>query len=230
MDLTPFQFTFSSTAVPPTSGPTLLMPTQSTFGSVDDGAGRGPRAEAQARYRAKNRAEEQAKARERMRALRLARRPRQQGVERPVEASAELRSSEIFALYCRHVSHHTQDIHGSRLDAEFMAGWHRLMERGEPFDREDAVFAIRYGRRGGRAGSPDEAEIGRQLDDLRLSAAIMVFDEGNEEAAAAYGKVCAAGPGELDEDDLEFMFRHVVPAPDLEQLRGCSCNADRMAF
>ncbi|KAJ7439437.1 hypothetical protein B0H11DRAFT_1934586 [Mycena galericulata] len=153
------------------------------------------RAKAQARYRAKNRQREQNKSRERMSRLREARRG---GGEEELQRKAS--SEKLRAT--QHAQEHI---------VPFLIEQERKGEpegAGEPHGAEGPVVeAIK------RDLLPDEVVACR--GNFRL-----VFSITNARTVASFDKMLAAGE-DLDDDDLEFMIRHQVPAPTLENLACC---------
>ncbi|KAJ7443315.1 hypothetical protein FB451DRAFT_1568725 [Mycena latifolia] len=172
----------------------------------------GSRAQAQARYRAKNQDAERDKARRRMRALCETRREETTLPTAPPASffSATSTTSRVTAASCT--------------EASTIAGWQRLRFSTGPFDLDDAHFCIRYEAPLPR-GQPTVAELEARLADLEAgrTALLLQFDPADVVAQTAFEKLDAAGIGPLDDDDIEFALLHAVPRPTLDSLRRCSC-------
>ncbi|KAJ7106099.1 hypothetical protein C8R43DRAFT_963427 [Mycena crocata] len=181
------------------------------FTTFEAGAERttSSRTAAQARYRAKNREAEQQKARRRMRVLRDRR-----------ASSERLRASPLFEKYRRHVERHLHPIYGNRADPEFMAAWDAFRFRDAPFDRDNARFAVQYSSP--VSAAPHKEMVDRQLAELTTCGLKLDLDWDDPAEVAAYEHLSAT-VGQLDDDSIEFILRHAIPRPTLENLDSCSC-------
>ncbi|KAJ6458477.1 hypothetical protein C8R45DRAFT_1110005 [Mycena sanguinolenta] len=166
----------------------------------------GSRAEVQACYRARNQEAERLKARQRMHEHRLDRKKTERERLRREASSEHLRSSDVFQQYKNHVQRHLRRLCGQHADTEYMRRWdqYRFSDRPFQFDEEDALFILKY-------NGPLPCLI-----QLNNCAVCLVFDWENEAEVDAYEKMLQRG--KLDDDDIEFIFRHAEPTPAMETL------------
>ncbi|KAF8137964.1 hypothetical protein K438DRAFT_1996546 [Mycena galopus ATCC 62051] len=174
----------------------------------------GSRAAAQACYRQRNQESERAKARQRMQALCRDQKQNQAEALRQQLSSERLRSSELFQRYKVHVQHHFGTLSGQESDPQFMAGWERFRFTSGAFDRQDALFVLHYGIPAVLAPTPDEVE--RCLAQLNGYTMTLDLDWENAEDVEAYDRITLSNLSALGDDDFEFMFRHTLPAPTME--------------
>ncbi|KAJ7468407.1 hypothetical protein B0H11DRAFT_1920991 [Mycena galericulata] len=176
----------------------------------------GPRAEAQARYRARNPERELEKARGRMKRLRDERLRRR-------ESSEYLRATPLFKRYRLHVQKHRKIIYVDNANpALFRAQWARFQEKGgPPFDRDDAIFILRHAAENPPGPHPSEEEIGRRLSELNRCTLVAAIVPDDDEGEAAWERI--SHEGDLSDDDVEFLFRRAVPEPTLEGMEACTC-------
>ncbi|KAF8171733.1 hypothetical protein K438DRAFT_190448 [Mycena galopus ATCC 62051] len=121
----------------------------------------GSRAATQARYRARNQDSERAKARQWMQALRHDKKQNEADAHRRRLSSEHLRSSVLFQRYKAHVRHYFGTLSGPESDPHFVAGWDRFRFTTGAFDREDALFVLRYSMPA--VSAPTSEELDRQV-------------------------------------------------------------------
>ncbi|KAF8192327.1 hypothetical protein K438DRAFT_1970133 [Mycena galopus ATCC 62051] len=147
----------------------------------------GTRAAAQARYRERHQDSECAKAHQRMQALRQA---KKQDVAK----------------------HHFGTLSESERDPEYMVGWNRFRFTRGDFDRQNTLFVLKYSTPAVLAPTSDEVD--RCLGELNNYTLTFDLDWENAEDVEAYDRLTLNAF--LDDNDVEFMFRHAVPSPTIE--------------
>jgi hypothetical protein len=65
--------------------------------------------------------------------------------------------------------------------------------------------------------------LGSCLAQLNRCSLVLDFSWDDEEAVAGYWKL-RASPQVHDDNNIEFMFRHAVPAPMFENMDACGCT------
>ncbi|KAF8169322.1 hypothetical protein K438DRAFT_1774337 [Mycena galopus ATCC 62051] len=168
------------------------------------------RAAAQARYRGRHQDEERAKAGQWMQALRHSKKQEAGNALRRVWSNAG--DSELFLRYKNHVQRHFGTLSGSEEDPEYMAAWNRFRFTRGDFDQEDTLFVLKYSKPAVLA--PTSAEVHRCLGELNNYTLTFDFDWENAEDFAAYDRLTLSAC--LDDEDFEFMFRHAVPSPTMQ--------------
>ncbi|KAJ7487249.1 hypothetical protein B0H11DRAFT_1913414 [Mycena galericulata] len=208
-------FTFACTLpAAPTAGtisPTSSAPLFTSFSTSPTKPVPNHRAETQARYRARHKESEQAKARERMRRLRVTR--------KEVDVSSEdlrARRSAVFARYRVYLRKHTVKIWTDHDNVEqWNAAWQRFCDKeGPPFDRQDAVFLLRHDHPNPNPGSwPTDEEIDRRLQKLNNCDVVLAYADDEVDD---WRDVLSRTPVGSTDDDLEWLFRHTIPTPTIE--------------
>ncbi|KAJ7438646.1 hypothetical protein B0H11DRAFT_2254459 [Mycena galericulata] len=157
----------------------------------------------QARYREKHKEREQEKARLRMQRLRSGDKKAHDMIR--AMSSEEVRASALFARYRIYLQRHALKVFCDTSDMQaWEASWDRFSSRdGPPFDRQDAAFLLRHSHPNFHAPAPTDAEIDK---------------EGEWRA------ILKRSPPGSNDDDLEWIFRHAVPAPRFEDMDACSCR------
>ncbi|KAJ7441780.1 hypothetical protein B0H11DRAFT_1932710 [Mycena galericulata] len=215
-------FTFACSL--PASGPqptSALPPAASgaVFTSFAASPSKTPNAHAaaQARYRSRNRDREQEQARERMR------RTREERVRRRT-SSEQLRASPLFARYRQHVERHGGPLWVNRQDPDlYLAALARFRGKGgPPFDRDDAVFILHHSHPDPPGPVPNDADVDRRLTELNRCTLVIEIRCDDEEEERTWRRISKYT--ELDDDDLEFIFRRAIPAPTFEAMDGCICH------
>ncbi|KAJ6467406.1 hypothetical protein C8R45DRAFT_938746 [Mycena sanguinolenta] len=145
----------------------------------------GVRAAAQARYRAHHPDEERAKA--------------------LFDGNCHRSASEAD-----HIHSHFGTLSGPESDTEFMAGWDRFRLTSGAFDRQDALFILKYSSPA--VLTPSAEEVGRLNLDI---------DWGDCEAVQMYDKIALGTLESLGDDEFEFMFRHAIPVPTFDNTGIC---------
>ncbi|KAF7343815.1 hypothetical protein MSAN_01962500 [Mycena sanguinolenta] len=194
------------------------LPRYSPHSESDPPTPPATRAEAQARYRARNQDAERAKAR--------LRKPARRKQEFGMSSAQDLRTSEIFQRFKEHVRRHYLPFCGRPTDPDFMRGWERFRFKDGPSllcDREDAVFILKYGGTSLRESTPSAEEIDRCLAKLNSCTLGLVFDWEDKAAVHGYERIAARRFAALEEEDFEFMFHHAVPTPTMENMNSCDC-------
>ncbi|KAJ7436475.1 hypothetical protein B0H11DRAFT_2256183 [Mycena galericulata] len=212
-------FTFAA-CVPPSSSNEFSQSSSPLFTSFAVNPTTTPktRAETQARYCARNREREQEKARERMQ------RSRDDKLRRRV-SSEQLRASPLFARYRRHVEGHLGTIWCDRANIEmYLARLAHFRESGgPPFDREDAMFLLQHAQPNPPGPIPSEADIVRYLDELNRCSLVIQIASGDDEEEEMWRRIDRKA-ADVNDDELEFMFRHAIPAPTFENMDACTCQ------
>ncbi|KAJ7123332.1 hypothetical protein C8R46DRAFT_1238061 [Mycena filopes] len=174
------------------------------------------RAQTQAVYRARHLEQERQKARDRMQCLRELR-----------KASETLRASALFAQYRLHVQRHVGVINPHRDDPAWLAALERFRERdtGVPFDREDALFILQSATEEPRTDI-SAAGIDATVKQLNRCTLELLFDREDPVKERVWKRISRgrADGEEFDDEALEFMFRHAVPAPTFENMDACGCS------
>lgn len=66
--------------------------------------------------------------------------------------------------------------------------------------------------------------LARCLDQLNRCTLALVFDWEDINCVRAWSKIDGRPAGApLDDDDLEFMFRHADPSPTFDNMDACGC-------
>ncbi|KAJ7141822.1 hypothetical protein C8R46DRAFT_1046672 [Mycena filopes] len=174
------------------------------------------RAQSQAKYREAHRTEEREKARARMHRLRELR-----------KASENLRASPLFARYRLHVQRHLGVINQHRDDPTWLAALERFRYRDaeRPYDREDAMFILQSETEEPRTDIT-AAEIDAAVLQLNRCTLELAFDREDPMKERAWRKISRGRVSgvDLDDESLEFMFRHAIPSPTFENMDACGCT------
>ncbi|KAF8164053.1 hypothetical protein K438DRAFT_1775751 [Mycena galopus ATCC 62051] len=99
-------------------------------------------------------------------------------------------------------------------DPDYMAGWNCFRFTWGDFDRQNALFVLKYSTPAVLA--PTSEEVDRCLGQLNKYTLTFDFDWENIEDVAAYDRLTRST--RLDDEDFEFMFRHAVLSPMMENM------------
>ncbi|KAJ7938239.1 hypothetical protein B0H13DRAFT_2301801 [Mycena leptocephala] len=199
----PFTFTCP---LPPATGkaPPPPPPPLFTVFRVNTNPSTENRAQTQARYRVRNLETECAKAR--------------------LVCNICDRIIALFVCYKVHVEHHLGVVYNDPSDAEFEAVFNEFRFKGSlPFNRDDTVFLLTHAKPQTTNTPPSSTEIEDCLAQLNRCSLVLDFSWDDEEAVAGYWKL-RASPQVHDDNNIEFMFRHAVPAPMFENMDACGCT------
>ncbi|KAJ6499735.1 hypothetical protein C8R47DRAFT_1212040 [Mycena vitilis] len=215
--------TFSTFKLQSATGPGTFNGNMYT--SFDTGSRKSAsRAQAQAQYRERNLDAEREKARARMRA----RREEEKAQARRV-SSACLRTSALFARYKRHVGRHSIAVYGDENDPEYVKGFQHLNlkswagDADNEIELEDAIFMLQHAAPERRTSKPDQNEIERFESVSFIHQFIVGFDWDEAKPCRPLWYIHPGGDN-YNDDDLEFMFRHCVPAPTIGSMDDCGCT------
>ncbi|KAJ7915944.1 hypothetical protein B0H13DRAFT_1871566 [Mycena leptocephala] len=143
----------------------------------------GGRAEAQARYRARNREAKCERARRRMQQLREGRKDEEMERLRRQASSERLRST-------LHVERHLGAVYGDPADPDFEAAFDRFrFKGGPPFDREDAIFLLTHATAQPTSAPPGSEDIERCLAQLNRCTLVLDFSWEDPDAVDGYQKL-----------------------------------------
>ncbi|KAJ7429709.1 hypothetical protein B0H11DRAFT_1944315 [Mycena galericulata] len=216
---------FTFVCAPPPSTKLLLPATTSsplfTSFSISPTKPDAGRARNQARYREKHKEREQEKARLRMQCLRSGDKKAHDMIR--AMSSEEVRASALFARYRIYLQRHALKVFCDTSDMQaWEASWDRFSSRdGPPFDRQDAAFLLRHSHPNFHAPAPTDAEIDVRLERLNTCDPIVEYTPEEE---GEWRAILKRSPPGSNDDDLEWIFRHAVPAPRFEDMDACSCR------
>ncbi|KAJ7440408.1 hypothetical protein B0H11DRAFT_1933770 [Mycena galericulata] len=216
MDFQNFIFTFQASPTPAGAGAAtwtgLMAPvTPSHAAAVAEAS--GGHADAQARYRARNLETERTKGRDRMRRLRQ--KAVSQGLE--MNASQKLRASKSFAAFRERVRTYPLWITTDDDQPDDYAEYKRFMDRmvhGPPgkLDDEEVDFLYRHVTPSPRTTFAAFREF------VHENIFWVHIDNNDPEDLEAYEQFIENNAPrtflEMADDDLEFLFRHIVPEPE----------------
>ncbi|KAJ6508197.1 hypothetical protein C8R45DRAFT_1089399 [Mycena sanguinolenta] len=199
-------------------------PPMFTSFSVRPSKDMGTRAAVQARYRARNQETERFKARYCMQARRVDEKEKESECLRRRVSSERLRASDVFQYYKLHLQRHLTKLCGQHSDPEYLSLWdeYRFSDVPFQFQEEDALFLLKYDGPIPRETVPSPDEVQKRLMQLKNCAVCLVFDWENEVEVKAYENLLRCG--ELEDDDVEFIFHHAEPTPTMETLARCICD------
>ncbi|KAJ7749886.1 hypothetical protein B0H16DRAFT_1724776 [Mycena metata] len=129
-----------------------------------------------------------------------------------------------FARYREHVERHRGVVYGYLSDPVYRAGFDRFRfkDGAFEFDREDAIFVLQHATPHPTAEVSEE-DITSCLAQLNHCTLILDLDWNDPDAVAGYEELQWHAGKTLTDEDLEFMFRHAVPPPTMENMEACGC-------
>ncbi|KAJ6494920.1 hypothetical protein DFH09DRAFT_1104038 [Mycena vulgaris] len=213
MDCGDFTFTFQ-VSLPTAQPPTSTAPATAIFAR---GGPSSLHASSQSRYRARNSELEKTKARERMRRLRENRTTEKEEQLRRRNSSQKLRASKTFAAFREYVTRFMMWVRTDDEDPQDVAAYNEFLygltqtQPGEMTERELMFLYTHVNPR--PTTSLDEFR-----QHVREHFFYVVIANEDQDALTAYAQFIKnntpSASRVLSDDDLEFLFRHVSPAPE----------------